>query len=72
MLVLLKFPYVLKQSKREEIVEKYTKMLNDGHLVLAADPLVQIEVYNNFDETDNRVEIVTNTTPNIERSDEDG
>lgn len=49
MIVVIRFPYVLKTEKRKEIMKEYTEKIKSGDCVLVSDPHVVVEVYRNFD-----------------------
>lgn len=56
MLVIMKFPYALKSARRDELIEKYTKLLREGDCVLISDAIIQIEVYEYDENIDIRFE----------------
>lgn len=48
LLVIIRYPYSLRKNVREELIEKYRQLIRYGDCVLLADPMVGIEVYENF------------------------
>lgn len=70
MLVILKFPYVLKRSAREEMVDKYTNLLRSGDAVFVVDASMEVEVYKT-DEDDIDVKIeYRNNDEEVNKNDE--
>lgn len=57
MIVVIKLPYVIKRSIREEMIDKYTELLRSGDTVLVLDSSAKVEVYKTDDEKDKDISV---------------
>ena len=50
MLVVIKLPYIIKNSVRKELEKEYKERLDSGNLVLVVDPNWEVSVYKKSEE----------------------